>query len=279
MPLWTKVLLAFARDPAEPEIGATVSYTIDNCLDYARKTIPSFDEQVRNRTVLDYGCGPGFQAVAMVSRCGAKRAFGLDVVTDWFANGRKLAEENHCADRVSFGDRIPAELDGKFDAVLSLSAFEHYSDPARELRTMRDQLLPGGVILLSFAEPWWSHSGSHIGNYTRIPFTNAAVPWVNLFFSDQALLDLRARFRPDHPTRLCDISGGLNKMTVRRFEQLVAAMPEMRVEYLRLHSVKRVPLVTRVPVLRELMTGALTCILKPAVKAWRISKEAAAICS
>jgi hypothetical protein len=41
----------------------------------------------------------------------------------------------------------------------------------------------------------------------------------------------------------------------------------MRVEHLILHSVKRVPFVTGVPVLRELMTGALTCILKPVGRA------------
>ena len=59
----------------------------------------------------------------------------------------------------------------------------------------------------------------------------------------------------------------MNKMTVRRFEKLIHDAPGMRVEHFALHSVKRLPLVTRIPVLRELMTGALTCILKPAGQA------------
>ena len=41
----------------------------------------------------------------------------------------------------------------------------------------------------------------------------------------------------------------------------------MRVEHLNLHSVKKVPLVTKIPVIRELMTGAITTILKPVSRA------------
>lgn len=261
MTLEEQILLAFARDSSEPETGATASYTVQNSLGFARKTIKSFDEFVRGKKVLDYGCGPGWQAVAMVTQCAAASVFGLDVIEHWIDHASKLAAQHGCAELVTFGRRVPPEMQGRFDVVVSLSAFEHYADPAGELQKMRAQLELGGVILLSFAEPWWSHSGSHIGNYTRIPFTNWPLPWINLFFSERALLGLRSRFRSDHPEQLDNISGGLNRMTIGKFERIISESG-MEVDSLRLFATKSLPFVTKIPLIRELLTSAASCILR-----------------
>jgi SAM-dependent methyltransferase len=162
---------------------------------------------------------------------------------------------------VAFGTQVPSQLSGKFDVVLSLSAFEHYADPEAELQRMRRQLKPDGLILLAFAEPWYSHSGSHFNNYTRLPLTNHPVPWLNLFFSDKALLTLRSRFRADRPERIEDISGGLNRMTLARFERIIAESG-MKMEKLRLLATKNVPVVTKLPLLREFFTSAASCVLR-----------------
>ncbi len=243
-----------------PEIGATVNYTIDNCLGFARRTLRDFDRLVAGKTVLDYGCGHGWQAVAMRVSCQAERVLGLDVSGERLAYGEALAERFGCADRVHFAKAVPPELEGHFDVVLSLSAFEHFADPMAELQKMRRQLRPGGRVLLAFAEPWLSHSGSHVGNFTRIPGTNHAVPWVNLMFSDRDLLTLRARFRFDHPTRLQDIDGGLNKMTLAKFEHILRSSG-LTIADLRYFATWGIPGVTRVPLLRELLTSAASCVL------------------
>lgn len=256
-----RLLLRLARDPKESEIGATSNYTLENCLDFARLTIDGFDELVRGRTVLDYGCGPGFQAVAMRVKCQASSVFGLDAVDDWIPICQERAKLAGCGQEVTFGTQIPPQLEGKFDVVLSLSAFEHYSDPKGELQRMRRQLRPCGSILLAFAEPWYSHSGSHFNNYTKMPLLKGPVPWLNLFFSDKAMLTLRTRFRKDRPQRIEDISGGLNRMTVARFEQIIADSG-MKVERLRLFATWNLPLVTGLPVLRELLTSSASCILR-----------------
>lgn len=256
-----RLLLRFARNPNEPEIGATAHYTLENCLDFARETIGGFDELIKGRRVLDYGCGPGFQAVAMRQTCGADFVFGLDVVEDWMAVARARAKQAGCDEKVQFGTRIPDYLEGAFDVVVSLSAFEHYRDPANELQKMRRQLKPDGLILLSFAEPWYSHSGSHINNFTKLPFSNAPVPWLNLFFSESAMLTLRSRFRDDHPDKLEDTSGGLNRMTVARFERIVAESG-MTVSNVKLFATRGIPMVTKLPVLRELFTSAASCVLQ-----------------
>jgi SAM-dependent methyltransferase len=252
------VLLHFARGPNQPEIGATAQYRIDNCLDFPLKAVPDLVERVRGKRILDFGCGHGWQAVAL-KKLGATEVWGVDIVPAHLAFACELARKQ--GEDVHFVDRIPQGLN--FDVVLSISAFEHFSDPEGMVQLMRSLVSPTGQIIITWAEPWYSHAGSHLGNFTRIPGTNAAIPWCNLLFSDRALLTLRAQFREDHPERIGDIEGGLNKMTVARFERIMRESA-MRIELLQAHPTLGLPLVTRIPVVRELLTSAATCILRPA---------------
>jgi SAM-dependent methyltransferase len=215
--------------------------------------IPRFLERIQGKTVLDYGCGPGWQAVAM-RRAGARDVHGVDINDEWLSHGRDLAAG---LDGVTFDKTTGTE---KYDIVLSLGAMEHFREPGKELARMCS--LTREELLISFAEPWYSPYGTHLNGTTKLP-------WLNLWFSERTLLNVRNLYPDgsDGAKRFEDIRGGLNKMTVRRFEKLLDAAPGMRVEHLILHSVKRVPFVTGVPVLRELMTGALTCILKPVGRA------------
>lgn len=242
------------------ECGATARYDLDNCLDFPRKTIPDFDALVRDKTVLDYGCGHGWQSVAMSVHCNARRVFGIDIDQQRIEHGRQLAERYGCAN-VGFGDRVPPDLTRAFDIVLSLSAFEHFADPAGEVARMRSLARPGGLVVISFAEPWYSNAGSHFNSYTRIPGTNLPLPWLNLVFSDRALLTLREQFRGDRPQRIEDIEGGLNKMTLARFERIIRDSGLAVVE-LRYYATRGLPLVAKVPVVRELLTSAAMCMLR-----------------
>jgi SAM-dependent methyltransferase len=247
-----RLLLAVCRPVKAPSLSvATVDYTLDNALDFATRMIPGFRARIQGKTVLDYGCGPGWQSVAM-RRAGARQVHGVDINDDWLSHGRGLAAAAGL-DGVTFSKTPSAE---KYDIVLTLGAMEHFGEPDKELARMGS--LTGEELLISFAEPWYSPYGTHLNGTTKLP-------WLNLWFSERTLLNVRNLYPDgaDGAKRFEDIRGGLNKMTVRRFKRLIAAVPGMRVERLKLHSVKRVPLVTGVPVVRELMTGAITCILKP----------------
>jgi SAM-dependent methyltransferase len=257
MSLGERILLSFARDPNEPEIGATAHYSLENCLDFPLKTVPDLIDRMRNKKVLDFGCGNGWQAVAL-KKLGAAEVWGVDIVQEHLAFSRELAKTH--GEDVHFVDRIPEGL--RFDIVLSISAFEHFSDPAAVLQRMRSLVNSTGQIIITWAEPWYSHSGSHFGNFTRIPGTNAAIPWCNLLFSEEALLTLRAQFRDDLPDRIEDIEGGLNRLTVTRFERIMR-QSGMRIERLQAHPTLGLPLVSHIPLVRELLTSAATCILRP----------------
>jgi SAM-dependent methyltransferase len=248
-----RLLLAFCRPVNAAPLGtATVDYTLDNAIDYAIQMIPDFVKRIQNKSVLDYGCGPGWQAVAM-RKAGASRVHGVDINDEWLNHGRSLAAQAG-ADNVSFGHAPDAK---KYDIVLSLGSMEHFRDPRAELARMCG--LAGQELIISFAEPWYSPYGTHLNGTTRIP-------WLNLIFSEKTLLSVRNLYPDgsDGAKRIEDVRGGLNKMTVRRFEQLVSSAPGMKVEYLWLRGVKGLPVVTHLPLVRELMTSALTCILRPA---------------
>lgn len=50
-------------------------------------------------------------------------------------------------------------------------------------------------------------------------------PWAHLIFSEKALIRWRSAFKTDGATRFSEMTGGLNQMTIARFEALVADSP------------------------------------------------------
>ena len=238
-PLSARILKAFSR-PTEAA-GGTERHVGDHALDFLLQTVPGFLEVIKGKSVLDYGCGLGDQVLAM-KRAGAGRVVGFDVFPK-FPAGQQGVE---------FTTEVPAE---RFDIVLSSSAFEHFADPEGEFAKMRR--LTGQKLIISWAEPWFSHDGSHMGNFTY-------VPWVNLLFPERSVMLVRSLYRDDGAMsyETCGLGGAVNRMTVRRFERIIKASG-MRIEYLRNYATRGLPLVTHIPVVRELLTSACTCILSP----------------
>jgi SAM-dependent methyltransferase len=255
MRLAERLLLALSRDPQAPDYaGKTLQYTMENALEFCLKTIPNFKELVRDKVILDFGCGPGWPTVAMRTQCGARRVVGVDINPTWISMSQALAEKENVTDTVSFGYKIPYELNGSFDLVISISAFEHFDDPALRLREMRSAVKPGGLVVITFAEPWWSHAGSHMGLYTRLP-------WVNVWFSERTALNVRSHFRTDGAKRYEEVEGGLNRMTLAKFERIIKAS-DMTIEQLKFHTTKGIPLVDKIPIVREFWVSAATCFLR-----------------
>ena len=252
--LGQRALLLFSRKPGSADYPSTTTgYTLENALQFSRKTIPGYDRLIRDKVVLDFGCGHGWQAVAL-KKAGARRVVGIDISEERLAHGRALAQREGCRDEVTFSRTVPEDLQGGFDVVLSLSAFEHFADPAAELRAMQAAARPGGVVVVSFAEPWLSPHGSHMGHFTSLP-------WVNVLFPERTVMGVRSLFRTDGAERYEEVEGGLNRMTIARFERLIRASG-MTVESMNLFPVKGLPLVSKLPVLREFLTGAASCVLR-----------------
>ena len=249
-----RLLQWMSRTPGSadyPTVGTV--HTIDAAFKQLTDPFPDLTDFTRGRHVLDLGCGLGYQAVA-VARDGAARVVGVDINRAGLENGRKAAAAAGVADRVSFAERVGPDQRGTFDVVLSLNSMEHFADPAAMLGMMADALRPGGQLLITFSPPWYAPYGSHMYFFTRLP-------WVHLVFSERTVMAVRSRYRSDGARAYAEVEGGLNRMSVRKFTRLVRDSG-LVVRSFRTDPVKGLPLVTRVPGLRELVTNRITCRLE-----------------
>jgi SAM-dependent methyltransferase len=213
---------------------------------------PGFLEHIQGKEILDHGSGLGFQSAALAMR-GAKHVVGLDVRADHMQIAQDLILRLGLEDRVEFRECLGPELEGRFDLVISQNSMEHYPDPAGCLAEMVRALKPSGKILLTFGPPWHAPHGSHMHFFTR-------VPWVNLLFREKTVINVRRHFRDDGARRYEEVEGGLNRMTLRKFDRLLAGAG-LRVLYRRNEGVKGLHFLTKIPVLRELFTNNIACEL------------------
>jgi SAM-dependent methyltransferase len=168
-------------------------------------------DSLRGQRVLDFGCGLGDESLELTAI--AAHVYGLDILPRYLAEAQRKANAAGLADRVTFDAAPPRE---PVDTIVSLDSFEHFSDPAGVLRQMYDLLRPGGRVVASFGPTWYHPFGGHLFS---------VVPWAHVVFSEQALIRWRNDIRSDGATRFSNVEGGLNQMTIRRFERLVRASP------------------------------------------------------
>jgi SAM-dependent methyltransferase len=201
-------------------------------------------EDVRGKTVIDFGCGYGLEAIELVRR-GAARVIGVDYDRDYLAVAR------HCAKAAGVSGKIEfvADTGTQADVILSLDAFEHFADPEAMLLTMHRLLRPGGVLMVCFGPPWYHPLGGHLFS---------VFPWAHLIFSEAALLRWREDRRLERSDSFLEI--GLNQMTVRRFERLIAAAP-FEVEFLKIVPVRRLKRFHN-RLTREFFTSVVRCKLR-----------------
>lgn len=149
---------------------------------------------------------------------GAAKVIGIDIRPEVLARARELARRHDVADRCEFTTATEA----KADLVISLDAFEHFGNPGEILGRMSQLIKPGGSIRASFGPTWCHPLGGHLFS---------VFPWAHLLFSEDALIRWRSDFKDDGAARFCEVAGGLNQMTIHRFEKVVEHSP-MQVKWL-----------------------------------------------
>lgn len=204
-------------------------------------------EDTRDKVVIDFGCGDGEDAVEIAKRT-ARKVIGVDIRERALANARARAAAHGVADRCHFA----TTTEEKADLILSLDAFEHFDDPAQILRIMRRLLKDGGCIVAAFGPTWYHPLGGHLFS---------VFPWAHLIFTEKSLIRWRSDFKTDGATRFCEAEGGLNQMTIRRFETIVAASDFKFAEFEPVPIRKLQPLANRLT--REFTTAIVRCKLVP----------------
>ena len=166
---------------------------------------------IQGHTVVDFGCGDGHEAIEMAMN-GARKVIGVDIRESALANARQHARQAGVEKKCVFTTRVNEQV----DRIVSLDAFEHFEDPAAILKVMGDILPPGGAVVASFGPTWYHPLGGHLFS---------VFPWAHILFSEKALIRWRNDIRNDGATKFEEVEGGLNQMTIRRFERLVAESP------------------------------------------------------
>jgi SAM-dependent methyltransferase len=206
-----------------------------------------FWQTIQGKTVIDFGCGPGIEAVAMAQR-GAGKVIGLDIQEEWLREARDRAARAGVTNRCTFARRT----DERADVIVSLDAFEHFHHPAAVLQQMRELLNRDGCVLANFGPTWYHPLGGHLFS---------VFPWAHLLFTEKALIRWRSDFKTDGATRFTEVAGGLNMMTIRRFERLIDASPFRFADFEAVPIRKLRSLANRLT--RELTTSIIRCKLVP----------------
>ncbi|HEY2118827.1 MAG TPA: methyltransferase domain-containing protein [Candidatus Acidoferrum sp.] len=204
-----------------------------------------FFNKIAGKVVIDFGCGEGAEAVEMAGR-GAKRVIGIDIREDVLQAARQKAVSTGVQNTCLFVSSTK-EL---ADIVVSLDAFEHFADPAGILRIMNTLLQPAGEVLVSFGPTWYHPLGGHLFS---------VFPWAHLIFSEKALIHWRSTFKADGATRFSEVAGGLNQMSIAKFEELIAGSP-LRCASLELVPIKKLRRLHN-RLTREFTTAIVRCRL------------------
>jgi len=251
-----RILTLLSRDPGAGDYASTLEHeraTVENALGTLTRAFPCFDQLVSGRRVVDFGCGYGFQSLALATKYDCT-VVGIDTNPKGIAKAQDLARSTNLPEsKVSFVERATVAMMGTFDVVISQNSFEHFGDPTAILDQMKSLLAPSGKILITFSPPWLSPYGSHMHFFTR-------VPWVNVLFPENAVMAVRRRYRDDGARRYEEVESGLNKMTVGRFERIVASS-RLEVDFKRYRCVKNVNFLGAVPFVREFFVNSVSVIL------------------
>ena len=164
--------------------------------------------RIKGQRVADFGCGEGSEAIEM-ARFGAREVIGVDIREEVLSIAREKAKLAGVDALCSFDQTANDPV----DCVLSLDAFEHFDNPLAILEAMDRILKPGGTAIISFGPIWRHPLGGHLFS---------VFPWAHLLFSEQALIRWRSDFKNDGATRFSEVAGGLNQMTISRFEKTIA---------------------------------------------------------
>jgi len=220
------------------------------------------------RRLLDVGCGLGGKTVAY-AESGA-HAVGIDLLPENVEQSRRYAQARRSVVDFLVADAaaLPAAT-ATFDTVVANDAMEHFADPVSALREMARTVKAGGSIWIFFT-PHYSPLGSHLYDWVY-------TPWCHLLFTRPqlagAIRSVLAQRNPHAAPQELDARVGeimasydqdLNHMSIRRFLGIVRSVPSLRVSFLELRPAKFRWLrpLTRVPGLRELVSGFVICRLE-----------------
>ncbi len=250
-----KLLLKFCikkQDDMNSSLSSRGDFT--EAMSQLTTSFSGFENDVKGKRVLDFGCGEGEQAIFM-ARSGAAFVVGVDINRGDIAKASiKARQLGISEEKIWFVATYQVEQYEKFDIILSHNSFEHFEDPVYILKFLRSALNPKGRLYITFGPPWLAPYGAHMQFFCRLP-------WAHLFFSERTIMNVRSRFRLDGAKHYEEVEGGLNKMTVGRFEKILKA-EGFKIKYKKYECIKKLNIFRLIPGLRELFINQVSCMVE-----------------
>jgi SAM-dependent methyltransferase len=221
-----------------------MDHDFQSSLSSVLRIFPCIENDVAGKVVVDYGCGRGGLSLDLAKI--AQIVYAVDI----------RPELNALSGRSNIITGLPEIVpSSSVDALISLNAFEHYSEPKKILLHWRRILKPDGRVYLSFGPPWYHPYGAHVQFITRLP-------WIHLWCPERVVMTWRSFYKKDGARRYEEVEGGLNRMSIRKCDQLLAEAG-FRTISSRNISIKGIDWPLRFVIGRELWTSNVERILCP----------------
>lgn len=217
-------------------------------------------KKIKNKKVLDLGCGEGGFALALAEN-GPSCVVGLDVYPG-FKFAKIYAEKNGITNLKLVQGDIKDWAANDFDVCISHDSFEHFHEPGKTLSEMVRVTKPGGRILIKFGPTWASPWGRHMSGTIR-----KDRPWIHLLVPERAVMRCHSVYHNENilKTNYHELQGGLNKMTISIFKNILNKQKQIEIRAFRIFASfsARLRFLTRLPFLQDFFgSGIMVELIK-----------------
>lgn len=239
-------------------------YTIDSIVDsnrfideYERAFGPSLWSTIRNKKVLDLGCGDGRYSLALASRkmC---QVVGLDIQP--LFNFAKQEGVNRKYNNLYFiNGSTEALANNSFEVIISHDSFEHFQNPKKMLDEIIRITKKDGDILIKFGPTWRGPYGRHMSGTIRNDR-----PWIHLIIPERLIMHCHSVYHnePELKNKVSQLRGGLNKMTMKRFRKMLEMQRDIVIMDFRIFPIPKFKTLASFPLVHEFFITAVKAHVK-----------------
>ena len=206
-----------------------------------------FWNSVKDKNVLDFGCGEGGFVVAMAANSTCK-VDGIDI-QDEFKVATDYINQHKITNAQLIAGNSKILKDASYDVIISHDSFEHFEQPEIILDEMVRLLRPNGQLFIKFGPTWMSPYGRHMsGTFKK------SRPWIHLLIPEKNMMRVHSVYHNDKILyeKYTDLLGGLNKMTIEKALKLLKNHSQLKIESTKITAWRGLKLCVKIPILKEL---------------------------
>lgn len=202
---------------------------------YNREMVGILDRlfPLQGKRLLDLGASPHGYALERALEIGAAEYVGINLN---IAKPLEVQHKNGAGKLLRMDAEALEFAPDSFDAVLTISTFEHFFDGPQVLREVHRVLRPEGRALASFEPIWSSSIGHHLHHIEAIG--RLLPPWSHLLLDESGMRRfLATRWNPRLPMSVDEIAywiyhgNEINRVDICRHEEILRGSP-LQVEWI-----------------------------------------------